>query len=1286
MAVSFGEATACLLSGKDLSWASWGSAAAGSVTLATSGQRRLFQYLLEAKPQEVAEGSDSLFDGLIDSWKDEDSDPVPDASNLGFHTNDGPWYLHEIRTTNFGGLNTYGGPVFHLDLASQNWCLEGSNGSGKTLLASAIVWALTGYRLREHDGLQMENGVRIPVYNDSGKKIGNWPPIATYPSSVADLEKTATVNVELIFSNPTGEQAIASRTLASPTDGEAEIKVDVDGRLTATPQLIEAGLLMPSRLAHIGFGAKSGSLYDAMKILTGLDQLADISQGAGAFTNKGRRFLKYAKDQGIDRLERSFADNLAKARELAEETQLIITEDLALGNKNLEEQLQRLSDTASREAGKLLAILKSDIAEDIDLSAIDGRKKLSRAVNSARSVIEQKTEGVPLFAAWAALKTAPDNQAFNKLRSQLPEFETKLDEALAWHTRQTADEKLRLKALASRFFLPPDELSSSSICPLCAQSLETEDQRELAAELSILKENADAAERAIDDACSDIDKALRALLPQSIQEHFERLASMDPADDYLLAVRDRFVDPQPFSDVLVGIACSVDEQVATRVDALPRFQYPEFHQSEPPEPFSASELRTFIHKIRRIVALTEWWADHRKVFVTAWSTLLGEVDATREFPPNSLQGMVRKVEEASEKANPLDDIANHLKEAKKTATDWNDIHTEQRTRENIAVALEPLKRLRHLVDAETHRTIDSLSERVHSILAEIRLKERLTFGNVELQRRQVSVHGRFSKDYKIDAGFVANASWLRAVLWAFIFAMRDEAIQERGICNFPLMVLDDPQLTFDPKNKRKWAQKIVELANADKTESNGLQLFLATHERQFFDIITATCGLDGQTGMIARPHDKADVAQILNGSKLERRYSEAHSEQCDDKGREYVREVRVYCEDLLRIMLRPESYELTTNTLGALTDLLTKYGQDRIPPFDRPVFKKLTSSLQENGNQPILYMNASSHTDDGTIGLVQAEEVERYWTKTLERLFSRAFMVAADYDAYAGDPRLYAYPDTVVEFPTSRSSMLAQATLLKTGIAAAATSDGYIGDGTISIEEWENADPLKLHNHDAYRVTASTLEPVVTIGDVLLVKNYGDANARNLIVAAYGDGFVARRLNLSDDQPEIAVLTGQSTNPYMLPQPIISPADKLRMRKVVGTVFMSDARPLPQTVGEVVPIHDPSTVASILEGAKLFQVSGQSMEPIALEEQFVITRLETIDERTLARLEGALVIAVDENGAKYFKRLRRRDDLISLESANSDARTPSELLSLQGHGRPGLANLFSVAGVLFEEP
>ena len=75
-----------------------------------------------------------------------------------------------METSGFGGLNQVGGPSFVVPFDEANWCLEGQNGSGKTSLVSALIWALTGFRCRDQDGLHFENGVRVPVQNDSGAK------------------------------------------------------------------------------------------------------------------------------------------------------------------------------------------------------------------------------------------------------------------------------------------------------------------------------------------------------------------------------------------------------------------------------------------------------------------------------------------------------------------------------------------------------------------------------------------------------------------------------------------------------------------------------------------------------------------------------------------------------------------------------------------------------------------------------------------------------------------------------------------------------------------------------------------------------------------------------------------------------------------------------------------------------------------------------------------------------------------------------------------------------------
>ena len=294
MPISFSEATTRLLSGSRLSWSASGSVRPGSITLVEPRQRRLLNYLLKADPAAVAEGAEALIGGMITEWLNDDSDPIPSAPQTSLSDDDGPWRLQRIETTNFGGLNTYCGPAFVLEVAGQNWCLEGSNCSGKTMIAGAIIWALTGYRLREHNGLDLDGGKRALVYDNAGRPVGNWPPLITYPKRVEDLTETATAEVKLTFVDPAGNSALARRTLVSRLQSDATITSDIDQRLTAAPELIETGILMPARLTHIGFGTKSASLYQAMKMLTGLDHLAAVASGASAFCNRGRKFLNLA--------------------------------------------------------------------------------------------------------------------------------------------------------------------------------------------------------------------------------------------------------------------------------------------------------------------------------------------------------------------------------------------------------------------------------------------------------------------------------------------------------------------------------------------------------------------------------------------------------------------------------------------------------------------------------------------------------------------------------------------------------------------------------------------------------------------------------------------------------------------------------------------------------------------------------------------------------------------------------------------------------------------------------
>ncbi len=107
-----------------------------------------------------------------------------------------------------------------------------------------------------------------------------------------------------------------------------------------------------------------------------------------------------------------------------------------------------------------------------------------------------------------------------------------------------------------------------------------------------------------------------------------------------------------------------------------------------------------------------------------------------------------------------------------------------------------------------------------------------------------------------------------------------------------------------------------------------------------------------------------------------------------------------------------------------------------------------------------------------------------------------------------------------------------------------------------------------------------------------------------------------------------------------------------------------------------------------LDQARLFKVRGRSAEPLALDGQYLMTREPVVDVSAIAGLDGRLVVAVDADGATYFKRFRRMQaGLVVLESLNPDGTAPAELVSLDGRdGIPRLVQVLPVLGVLFELP
>lgn len=446
MSITLIEAVTALTNGELLKWASSGPYQAGQIILNTAHARRLFDHLISIDPHQIAATDETLFRDIVEAWEDDESDPAAIAQADNTSGGSGPWRLSRIEVSGFGGLNTPGGPAFELDVGGENWCLEGYNGSGKTSLSSLILWTMTGYRNREQDGPYRDEGRREPVTNASGKIVGAWPPLITYPASSDALKEVAVVESTLTFVDPEGTTAFAHRKISSPVEGDPVVETNIDQVLLASPALIETGLLMPARIGHIGFGDRSQSLYQALKMLTGLDQLAAVALGASNLAHRSKRFLKYAKDNGADALEVAFNTSIDQVRTLAEGTSVALDDKYKLGSDDLIERLTALEKDASSKAGNALAVLKTEIAATLDLENSNDRNGLDIAVSKARIHIEEGPKGLPLFAALGALKKA-HKEGFSEVKTLIADAEASLAKALEWHS------KLDFPRFDGQFFL-----------------------------------------------------------------------------------------------------------------------------------------------------------------------------------------------------------------------------------------------------------------------------------------------------------------------------------------------------------------------------------------------------------------------------------------------------------------------------------------------------------------------------------------------------------------------------------------------------------------------------------------------------------------------------------------------------------------------------------------------------------------------------------------------------------------------------------------------------------------
>ena len=833
--------------------------------------------------------------------------------------------------------------MFEFDAAGRDTCIEGQNGSGKSSLANAVLFAMTGKLHRDQYGIWNDPARSEVVISDDGTKLGEWPPVATYPRSWAIDHPPVDISIKLTFGNETDDEEIEAKRRLHGEPGALEEEVFIDSRLTEVPTLIEAGLLMPMRIQHIRVPESddNSQLVGLIRQLIGLDPLLDVASLVGKLAHGNQQFLKYARNNDADGKARTISRLLSEAQETIKElgTGLDLTVQIKtktpIPNDRMKDLVEASKELGRRQADGFQALSKLAF-EEFDPNESDHRRRVANSVNQLYVDAMRQNDAnnlPPVLKGIADLAQRVGKEEFDGVKSALQKASSDLTDATKWAKRQRKDTLLRFKAAAAVHFDDCDD----PLCPLCEQSIKGAQHLNLVENLRTLKTDAEAAQTLLGDACRRIERAIERAAEGLDPDRFMRVERFGVKQNIQDQVRTTFVEASHVADALPGFAEIARGAVHATFGAVEQFEF----GSELPEPEEADDVarvRRILDHLVDTVEAAELWHEVRKSFRDAWGLLFSKDEE------QSLIAQILQLESKIQGVEPFWSANEKVEQALKTAAEYNKIVRRQAQRAEIVSELKPLLKLRDLVNLTTRRTIDDVSDIAKEFHGEIYSPEGLAYEKAEISefrgKQSLSFHAKLgnARNWRIDASLLANVSWMRGILWSFVFAIRERAIKRAGRCPFELIVLDDPQITFDTRNLKGWVRFLGSAEGLRQHQP--CQLLVTTHSRPFALEMMAMPDIRMAAIETGQPWSKP--AQVVKGDFAGVRFARMIAENSDDRARSLIADIRVLAETLLKHAIErfePSYVNQPEATLGRIVDLIARRNAARQVPYTDRVFR-----------------------------------------------------------------------------------------------------------------------------------------------------------------------------------------------------------------------------------------------------------------------------------------------------------------------------------------------------------
>jgi hypothetical protein len=1156
--------------------------------------------------------------------------------------------LKKLEAHRFAGLHKFG----TLDVPPANYVheftspltlFEGRNGSGKTSLLNAIIWALTGEMLRPQREPEPAEDFECWVTAADGgneRTVHKLSPLTPMPNVEQYRPDEACVPadtwVELTFIDETGtELPIIRRSLSRSSQGKLKETQPDLSVLGIDPISMRIGTIMPGLLPLIKVGSES-ELGRAVSQLTGLSALVDLANHAQrAKTKIDKEFIK-AKTAERERADRDYSTAKGDLEKILFVHPSLKPEQAApqpSDDKGIEKNLDAITkhfEVAKTDAFKSARDILGERFDPVNLALLSD---LEKNIGGALERLSQ-----PQFLISAArinalrkLKQEELNTAEAKIQDILAEAKTL--NVLAKDPSTAA--RTRLYARVAAWIVDhPDPQRKGDVCLVCggslAHAIDPVTGRLVKTHMHEAASNAALLSQTLNQWAKNAQGDLMLGLPEPLLTETATDLPAHPCDLLRAAIVDELFAFDPFS----GVLGDLKTQTASAFDDVVKERSALIDPTEIALPKGCDVLGETLKRLDCAIRFARWRQGNDILVHDIIARVLGSKPKKDEPSEKiTLTGKLLDLEATVKGAQPISDAliqCGRLKEHLKTRRT-----AEQRLSQytTASAALANLADLGQLADQQ----VDQLRKILRKDAADWRTRIYLgAFPDTAHELVDTGMGRKGELDLIVQTGgisapaqHVTNASALRASLVAFFLAFWKYVLRERG--GLTTLVFDDPQELLDDENRERLAASFAPLVAANA------QLIVTSNDPRFCGCVSRLQLPNGPEHLEVHPatHQQPVVRTTLPLPVIVRRKTQFEADRnAEEPARDFADGCRVFFEAKLGDMFDDPAHAAwaIANPNPTLADFLQRLRQE-IKAGPRGMFSALVFRLfvdhhaLADGSPVLVLMNKAHH---GRRHEIRAAEVAlcandlNELLKLVEKMYEECYRWRRR-DAPKDQP-VTDSPPPLAPMPHPALDVVICPDL------AAFTQHAPSGE---SQEPAERLDPHLLDSTVVYYLRRRNFGFAAPDGALAIVESIpGPVTDRGLVIARHRSDVYARRL-VRDVNASIIGLTAEILDPRTrTPKTIFFPETNVAIHQVVGIIF-DHFLTVPPGQDEAVQV-DASDVLRCVEVA--FRVRDDSAVPLALAKQVVLGggRIELSE---LCRRKDALVALNLDDGSGIFKRV-----------------------------------------------